>query len=155
MDSILRSVFIYLFLLLFTSLTGKRTLAQVTVFDFILLLIISEATQQGRMGEDFSVINAMTLILTLLSLDVILSFLQRISPRTERFMNGTPLILIENGRPLKDRMDRARVDESDIMEAARKLRGLARMEEVKYAVLEKDGGITVIPWDSDHKREPE
>jgi uncharacterized membrane protein YcaP (DUF421 family) len=58
MESVLRATAIYVFLLLVFRITGKRSLAQITAFDFVLLLIIGEATQQALLGEDFSVINA-------------------------------------------------------------------------------------------------
>jgi uncharacterized membrane protein YcaP (DUF421 family) len=56
-----------------------------------------------------------------------------------------PLVLVEDGRQLKDRMDKVRVSEDDIMEQARTLHGLERMDQVKYAVLERSGGITIVP----------
>lgn len=58
---------------------------------------------------------------------------------------GLPLVIVENGEPLKHRMDKSRIDEGDILSAARKLQGLERMDQIKYAVLERDGGVTVIP----------
>lgn len=56
-----------------------------------------------------------------------------------------PLVIVEDGKPLKDRMDKARVDEDDVLTAARELQGLARMEQIKYAVLKRSGGISIIP----------
>ena len=67
---------VYFFLLLLVRLSGKRTLAQVTTFDFVLLLIIGEATQQGLIGDDFSVTKALLLITTLLGIDIGLSLNQ-------------------------------------------------------------------------------
>jgi uncharacterized membrane protein YcaP (DUF421 family) len=55
------------------------------------------------------------------------------------------LVIVEDGKPLKDRMDKARMDEEDILHAARELQGLERMEQIKYAVLERNGDITVVP----------
>lgn len=54
-------------------------------------------------------------------------------------------MIVEEGRPLKDRMAKARVDEDDILTAARQLQGLERMDQIKYAVLERSGGISIIP----------
>jgi uncharacterized membrane protein YcaP (DUF421 family) len=59
--------------------------------------------------------------------------------------NGVPTVIVEEGRPLRDLMQRARVEEDDVLEAARRLQGLERMEQIKYAVLEKSGGISIIP----------
>jgi uncharacterized membrane protein YcaP (DUF421 family) len=145
MDSVLRSVAIYAILLIIFRISGKRSLAQITTFDFVLLLVIGEATQQALLGNDFSLINAFMVILTLLGLDIGLSLLKQRSKTLERWMDDTPLVVVEDGRPLKERMDKARIDESDILAAARELQGLERMDQIKYAVLERSGGVSIIP----------
>ena len=66
MESVLRAAIVYVFLLVLFRLAGKRTLSDVTTFDFVLLLIISEATQQALLGEDFSLTNAFLVITTLI-----------------------------------------------------------------------------------------
>lgn len=145
MDTVLRGLAIYVFLLLVFRVAGKRTLAQVTTFDFVLLIIIAEATQQGLLGEDFSVTNALLLIVTLVTADILLALWKQRSKRVDRIMEGTPLVIVEEGRPLEDRMAMVQLDESDILAAARQLRGLERMDQIKYAVLERSGGISIIP----------
>ncbi len=146
MDALLRAAAIYLFLLVVFRVSGKRTLAQVTTFDFVLLLIIAEATQQGLIGDDFSVTKALLLVVTLLAIDVALSLLKGRVPRLDRLIESTPLVIVEDGKPLHDRMRKARVDESDVLAAARELQGLERIEQIKYAVLERSGGISVVPY---------
>jgi len=145
MESVVRVVVIYFFLLLVFRIAGRRTLSQMTTFDFVLLLVISEQTQQAMVANDPSLTNAFLMILTLVGLDITLSIIKQRSPKIEKWLDGTPTIIVENGRPLKDRMDKARVDESDVLTAARHLQGLERMEQIKYAVLERSGGITIIP----------
>jgi len=145
MDAVIRSAAIYLFLLIVFRISGKRSLAQITTFDFVLLLIIGEATQQGLLGQDFSITNAFIVILTLIGIDIGLSLLKQRSQSLEKLLDGVPLIILENGQPLKDRMNKARVDEGDILEAARELQGLERLEQIKYAVLERDGRISIVP----------
>lgn len=86
MDSILRAVAIYAILMIIFRISGKRSLAQITTFDFVLLLVIGEATQQALLGDDFSLTNAALVIITLLGLDIALSMLQ------ERFSFLTPWI---------------------------------------------------------------
>ncbi len=147
MDSILRALTIYFFVLIIFRISGKRTLADVTTFDFVLLLIVGEATQQALLGDDFSIINAVIVITTLISGEIILSLVTRKSKMIDKWINGVPLILLENGKPLKDRMTNERVEESDILEAARRLHGLERIDQIKYAILERNGGITIIPYD--------
>jgi uncharacterized membrane protein YcaP (DUF421 family) len=147
MDAVLRGASIYIVLLLLFRIAGRRTLAEITTFDFVLVLIIGEATQQALLGEDFSVTNAFLVIATLLALDVAFSYLKQRSSLLEKVIDGTPTIVVIDGKPLRDRMHRARIDEHDIMEAARRLRGLERMDQIKLAVLEVSGGITVIAKD--------
>ena len=145
MDSVLRAFALYAFLLLIFRLSGRRTLSDATTFDFVLLLIIGEATQQGLLGEDFSMTNAFLTIATLMVLDIGLQFLALHKPGVDRFVEGLPVILVEDGKPLEERMRKARVAAGDVLEKARAQQGLERMEQIKYAVLETDGSISVIP----------
>lgn len=145
MDAILRAAGIYVFLLIVFRLTGRRTLTELTTFDFVLLLVIGEATQQALLGENFSVTYAVVVILTLLLIDIGLSLLKVHSPWVDRLVEGVPMIVVENGRMLEGRMRKARVDKGDILEAARRLQGLERIDQIKYAVVEVSGGITIVP----------
>ena len=145
MDAVIRAASIYFFLLLVFRLAGKRTLVEATPFDLILLLIVSEATQQAMIGDDFSLMNAFIVIATLVSLDIVLSAVKQRFPRVEQALDGVPLIIVEAGKPLRERMQKARIDDEDILAAARKSAGLERMEQIKYAVLERDGGISIVP----------
>jgi uncharacterized membrane protein YcaP (DUF421 family) len=145
MEPIIRAAAIYLFLLVVFRIAGNRSFAQLTSFDFVLLLIIAEATQQGLIGNDFSVTTAFLVITTLLAIDIALSLLKQRSPRLEKWIDGVPLIVVENGIPLKERMERSRIDEKDILTAARQKQGLERMDQIKYAILERSGGISIIP----------
>jgi uncharacterized membrane protein YcaP (DUF421 family) len=148
METVIRAVAIYGMLLLLFRLTGKRSLGQITTFDFILLLIISEAVQNGMVGQNYSFTNAFILVLTLVVIDLALSLLKRRAPMVERWLEGAPLVIVDHGRPLVDRMKKARVDESDVLAFARRQHGLERMEQVKYAVLERSGDVSIIPWQS-------
>jgi uncharacterized membrane protein YcaP (DUF421 family) len=71
-DSVLRAAAIYLVLLVLFRVAGRRTLSEITSFDFVLLLVIGEATQQALLGEDFSLIHAVLVIVTLIMLDVLI-----------------------------------------------------------------------------------
>ena len=144
MDAVIRAVTIYVFMLVIIRAAGKRTLGEMTNFDFVLLLIISEATQQALMGaDDYSITHAVLVIGTLVGLDIVVSLLKQRWPTVEKLVEGTPLVLIENGRLVQKHMDHARVDLTDILAAAR-LAGLERLEQVKWAVLEKNGTISII-----------
>ena len=147
MDAVLRATALYLLLLIVFRVSGRRMLAELTTFDFVLLLIIGEATQQALLGGDFSFINAMLVIVTLVTLEIVLSLLKGWAPFLGKLLDGTPMIVVDHGRPLRERMHKARIDEEDILEAARRLQGIERLDQIKYAVLEVSGGISVIPND--------
>jgi uncharacterized membrane protein YcaP (DUF421 family) len=144
-DSVLRALAIYVFLLAIFRVAGKRTMAQVTVFDFILLLIISEATQQAMIGQDFSITNAILVISTLIGAERGLTWIQRRFKTVDRLLDGLPLVLVEDGKPIEERLKQERIDENEILAAARQTQGLARMDQIKYAVLEQTGGISIVP----------
>jgi uncharacterized membrane protein YcaP (DUF421 family) len=145
MDAVLRAAAIYLVLLVIFRVAGKRSLGQATTFDFVLLLIVGEATQQALLGEDFSVTNAALVIVTLVGIDVGLSLWKQRSPALDRILEGQPLIVVEHGRPVREHMRRARVDDHDVLAAARELQGLERMDQIRYAVLERNGTISIVP----------
>jgi uncharacterized membrane protein YcaP (DUF421 family) len=147
MESVLRALAIYAFLLLLFRVTGKRSLAQITAFDFVLLLIIGEATQQALLGNDFSVINAFIVIATLMVLELGLSLTKRRWPALDPLMDSRPLVIVDHGRLLHDRAAPERIDLSDVLAAARELHGLARLDQIKFAVLERSGGISIVPVD--------
>lgn len=145
MDAVLRGFIVFLFLLVLTRLLGRRTLGEMTPFDFVLLLIISEATQEALIGDDFSATNSFIVVGTLIGTDIALSFLKQKSKTIDKWLDGTPTILVKNGNLLRDRMEKARIDEEDILGAAREKRGIGTLKEIDYAVLESSGEISIIP----------
>jgi uncharacterized membrane protein YcaP (DUF421 family) len=145
MDSIISGLAIYVFLLVLFRFTGNRSLAQITTFDAVLILIIAEAVQEAMIGEDRSMTNAGLLIVTLLGFDVLLSIASVRSRTMEKVVNDLPTLLVDDGVLLQDRMLNVRVSKDDIMENARTHFGLERFDQIKYAVLERNGSITVIP----------
>jgi uncharacterized membrane protein YcaP (DUF421 family) len=147
MDTVLRSAVMYLFMLIVFRLSGKRSLSQITTFDFILLLIISEATQQALVGSDFSITNAFVVIATLITLDTAFSWMENRSPVFSRVVGSLPVVIVENGKLLEDRAKREGLTLSEILAEGREKHGLERLEQFKYAILERHGGISVIPTD--------
>ena len=145
MDAVIRGFIIYLTLLVIFRISGKRSLAQTTPFDLVLTLIISEAIQQGMVDSDNSLTNGVLLVVTLIGTDIMLSLAKQRSSLVAKLVEGTPLVVIQDGLLKQSYMDRERIDESEIMEAARRQSGLRKLEEVDYAVLEESGQISVIP----------
>ncbi len=144
MDSVLRAIVVYLFLLGIFRLAGKRSLANITTFDLVLTLIISESIQQTLTGTDSSMTNALLLITTFVGLDVILSVLKHRSSRIDRLIDGVPLVLIRAGEMLQERMNKERVDKQEILTAARLQRGVKSLGDVDCAVLENGGQISIV-----------
>lgn len=146
MDPVLRAAAIYAAVLVLFRISGKRTLAQITTFDFVLLLIIGEATQQAMLGDDFSVTNGVVVIATLVGLDIAMSFVKEKLPWFDKAADSLPVVIFQDGSPIRERMKRARVDDDDILAAGRASQGVERLDQIKYAVLEQSGSISVIPY---------
>ncbi|QVW26027.1 DUF421 domain-containing protein [Pseudomonas hormoni] len=148
MDSVLRAAVMYLALMVLFKIAGRRSLAELTTFDFVLLMIIGEATQQALLGDDFSLTNSMLVIVTLIAIDVGLSLLKQRSHWLSQLIDGEPTIIVENGKVLHKRLRHARLIEADIMEAARSSQGIETLDQIKFAILERNGKISVIAQDS-------
>ena len=145
MESVIRGVTIYVFLWLIFRISGKRTLAETSPFELVLLLIISEVTNQAMVDSDHSITNAFLLIMTLVGMSVLLSAIKHYVPRASRILEGLPLPLVRHGRPLQENLDKARVDEDEILMSARYTQGVERMDDIKEATVENDGKISVVP----------
>lgn len=145
METVLRAVSMYLLLMIVLKIAGRRTLLEMTSFDLILLLIISEATQQALLGNDFSVTGASLTIITLIVVDILFGMMKTRFPQMDRLIDGTALILVEHGRLLPERARRAGISEDDILNTARSSAGLEWLDQIKFAILEKNGKISIIP----------
>lgn len=145
METFFRALVIYAALMLVLRGSGKRSLAQITSFDFVLLLILGESTQQALIGEDFSITTGVLLVGSLVGIDMTLSFLKEQSASLATWLEGRPLVIVSEGQPLHERMRKSRVDLGDVLAAARERQGLERLDQIKYAVLERSGGISIVP----------
>jgi uncharacterized membrane protein YcaP (DUF421 family) len=145
MDSVIKAAIVYLGLWVLIRLTGRRSLGKMTTFEFVLFLIIGGATQRALLGQDYSLTNAFIVIATLVVLDIMLSLVERDSAFFRKVLKGLPMIVVENGHPLGGRMRRARLTEEEVLEAARQRHGLESMAQVKYAILETSGEISIVP----------
>lgn len=142
---VFRALAIYLILLVVFKIVGRRALLQMTSFDLILLLIISEATQQALLGNDFSVTGATLTIITLVAVDMLFGFIKKQVNGAESVLDGSPVVLLEHGVPLVDKMKMVDVSLDDILVAARQNQGVMEVSKIKYAILERNGHISVIP----------
>ncbi len=145
METVFRAAAIYAAILVLTRLAGRRTLSQATVFDFVLILLIAETAQNALVGSDNSLTNAVVLAATLILLDVGLSILKRRARWVAWWVDGTPTVLVRDGVPDAHAMAMSRIDEADILQAARQSQGIAELHEVRLAVLETCGAISIVP----------
>lgn len=145
METVIRGLVLYIFLMILFRISGKRTLSKTTIFDFVLLLIVAETAEQALLSDDHSMTNSLILIITLIITDISLSLVKQRFKSFGKVVDGVPVILLDDGKLLHDRLKNVRVDESDILESAREMQGLERLDQIKYAILEKDGKITIIP----------
>lgn len=111
MDAVIRGLAIYFTLLVIIRLSGRRTLAQMTPFDLVIVLVISETTQQATLGDDFSITSAIILILTLFTTDIALSYVKRWWPKTAHVIDGAPTVLVVDGRYDERALRGCRLDE--------------------------------------------
>jgi uncharacterized membrane protein YcaP (DUF421 family) len=84
-------------------------------------------------------------IVTLILMDVLISLVAQRSRLAGKLIEGVPMVIVADGKPLHDRMRKARIELTDVLEAARHTQGLERMDQIKFAVVETSGGITIIP----------
>lgn len=145
MEIILRTAAVYVVVWALFRISGKRTLKEMTTFDFVLLLIVSECTQQALIGHDYSVTGAAMAVGTLLGVDIGLSILKRRFQSVEKVLDNVPVLLIERGHVHQERLQKERVDEEDILAAAREVHGIGHLDRIDYAILETNGAISIIP----------
>lgn len=145
MDTVLRAFAVYAMLLLMTRISGRRTLSDVTVFDFVLVLLIADTAQSAMVGPDGSFTNAVVLIATLILTNVVLSLAKFQARWLDLMIDGAPTVLMRDGALLDAAMRRARITMDDILQSARMQHGLSNLTEISGAVLETSGTISIIP----------
>jgi uncharacterized membrane protein YcaP (DUF421 family) len=143
-EKIVRSVVIYLFLLLAFRFSGKRQIGQLTPFDLVVLLVISNVLQNAIIGPDNSVGGGLIGAVVILALNALVVEVTFRSKRARRVLEASPTILIHNGRVLHESLNRERITLEDLHAAMRRA-GVLDVSHVRVAVLEENGGISVIP----------
>ena len=144
-ELVLRSVVVYFALLLGLRLFGKREIGQFTLFDLVLVLLVANAVQPAITGPDTSLMGGLIIIASLLLANFGVSMLDRV-PAFHALLAGTPTDLVQDGEYLRPQMEREDVDEDEIQMAMRE-HGIDDLAQVKRAVLEPDGSISVIGVD--------
>src|ERR1700722_2107422 len=143
MSTIIHAVFGYLFLLLIVRLLSRRPGGQLTLFEFVIVFLIGGLIILSTVGHDRSIVNCATAILTIGLLHWLVSSIKGRFPRFGAVVDGTPLTLLKNGEWQPEVMRGMRIDPEDVMAAAR-TKNVGSIYEVAYAVLERNGAISII-----------
>jgi uncharacterized membrane protein YcaP (DUF421 family) len=143
MASVLRALFGYCFVVFIMRIVGRRPGKQMTPFEYILIFFIGGLTLTALIGDDRSFLNALTVIMSVGLTHYALARLKQKSPVIGRIIDGTPVVLLENGQRHVESMQSAGIIDDDLMAAARD-KGLRSIDNIHYAVLERNGEITII-----------
>lgn len=143
-DLVLRSVAVYLVLLLLLRVFGKREVGQFTLFDLVMVLLVANAVQPAMTGPDTSLAGGVLIILTLVITNRILAEGRRRIPWLRLVLESPATTIARDGKWLTDAVNHEGLDAADLDEALRE-HGIASVDEVVLAVLEPDGSISVVP----------
>lgn len=144
MAAVFRAVFGYLFLILTVRVAGRRPGKQMAPFEFVLVFFIGGLTLTFMVANDRSLTNAMVQIITVAVVHYSIVWGRRKFKRFGRAVDGTPLILMEKGTWRTEVLSKMRIQDDDVMAAARD-QGLSSLDQIQYAILERNGEISIIP----------
>jgi uncharacterized membrane protein YcaP (DUF421 family) len=139
-----RTAIVYLAVLVGLRLTGKRELGQLTPFDLVVILLVSNAVQNAMVGADTSVTGGVLAAGVLLGLNIVVATARERMPWLRRAVEGTPTLLIHDGQFVAAHLRREGLSEDDVLMAIRE-HGVSALSDVRQAVLETDGSISIVP----------
>jgi uncharacterized membrane protein YcaP (DUF421 family) len=143
MDIVLRGIVVFAFLLVLTRIIGRRELSSLQPFDLILLIILGDAVQQGLTQDDYSLTGAVLAVGTIAVLQVFVSWLGYRFPRMRPVLEGTPIIVVQDGEVIERNLKRERLSIDEVREEAR-VQGIPHLADVRWGVLETNGQISFI-----------
>ena len=144
MDLVIRATVVFGFIFLVTRIAGRRQLSELEPFDVILLVVLGDLVQQGITQSDESVTGTLIVISTVTLLSVSVGWLSFRFGRVRLITEGEPIILIHDGEIIEPNLRRERLTRSDLEEEARGQQ-LSSLDDVRYAILEDGGTISIIP----------
>ena len=144
MDLVIRAAFLFAFVYLLTRVVGRRELSSLEPFDVILLVMIGDLMQQGITQNDFSVTGAVLVGGTIGLMTVAVSYLSFRFPRLRPALDGEPVIVVEDGKPIERNLRRNRISNEELASAARQ-NGYGSIDDIRWAVLETNGQLSFIP----------
>jgi uncharacterized membrane protein YcaP (DUF421 family) len=144
MDIVLRAAFAFAFLFFVTRIVGRRELSTMEPFDLILLVVLGDLTQQGVTQSDYSVTGLMLAIGTMAVMTVLVSYLSFRFKRLRPVLDGEPIVLVQDGKPLLRNLHRERITTEELAASARLQAQIGSFDEIEWAILETNGQISFI-----------
>jgi len=138
----LKTVFIYALLVLFLRLMGKRQIGELQISELIITFLLSEIASTPIMNPEVSLLSALVPVLTLISLEIIISFLTTRSDLLKRIFDGVPSVIISKGVLNIKELDKLRITINEFISQLRQL-DISSVDEVEYAILEQNGKLSV------------
>jgi uncharacterized membrane protein YcaP (DUF421 family) len=139
-----KTLIIYAFLIAGLRVLGKRELGQMNIYDLVLIIVLGNAVQNGMMNNDNSLVGGLVASTVLLIANRVFNAIMGRSVKVEHLMIGDPVLLVSDGAVMPDRMAREGISHDQLMQALRE-HGLLNVNEVRMAVLEVDGSISIVP----------
>jgi len=143
MDIVARAAIMFAVLYVLLRLMGKRELGQLTPFELVVMIVLGDLIQQGVTHNDFSLTGALLAVSTFAFLAIVMSWLTYLSPRAEKLLDGEPRVIIRDGILMRENLRRDRMTQGEV-ESEMRLAGIARMDQVAWAILEPQGKISFI-----------
>jgi uncharacterized membrane protein YcaP (DUF421 family) len=142
LELIVRATIVYFFLFFLLRFIGRKHVGQMSPFDLVVLLIISETVDASLIGDDKSLTGGLISAATLVALVALVGYATWRSKKIERWIEGRPKILVRHGHVKNDMLDNQQISRAELMEALRR-QGCTAVTEVRFAILENDGSISV------------
>ena len=143
MDIVLRAGVAFFFIFFLTRVVGRRELSSLEPFDLILLIVLGDLIQQGITQSDYSVTGLILAASTMALLTVLVSYVSYRFPRVRPVLDGEPIVIVRDGKPIDGNLKRERLTLEEVMAEARRQQ-IASLDDVKWAVLETSGQISFI-----------
>lgn len=145
-ELVIRGLVVYVFLIVLLRLTGKRQIGQLSPFDLVLLLILSSAVQNSMNAGDNSLVGGLILATTLVGVNYLVNLITYKSKKLEILIEGRPQVIIHNGKLFEDVLDELRLTRQELDSTLRQS-GFFEIKDVKLAILENNGSVTVQGYD--------
>lgn len=148
-EVVIRTFVVYIFIVVAIRLFGKTELTQLSVFDLVFILLISNSVQNAMVGSDSSLMGGLIAAGSLFILNFIIKRISYKNPNFNKFLQGEPIMLVREGTILKKHLDKVKISESELLAAMRE-HGVAEIKDVDLAILEVDGNISILTKNYQH-----